>query len=198
MPRLQLETYGPGLHLCIGALTPEQKRRLEKRCPNLFGLYWKKSLDRLWYRGGTPLRDVMGEADWQRIHLPGQVLKGPLLVRRENLDGFLETLDVRLDGRRVDLPPDRITCRFQAAKPPVVSARDALLVFHGESYAGYTRFEADVDVGANALRLSLTFADGGPNGWVLHRAACAGQALRTRVEAAARDCLRLQFARVET
>ena len=181
------------MHLYVGTLTRDQKHRLEKASAFLFGLYWKKTLNDLWYDNPDKMREILGADSWRDIYAGDQRYRGPVLGDRGNLAAFMDATGIYLDEREVKFRPGRITRRFKGPKAPPRLTGENVAVCHGEHYEGYTTYAGRIETPFTEKQLCLTFADCGENGFILDRVAYAGKGMTRSDQVPEKEKLKLRF-----
>ena len=192
--KLIIETYSPGMQLYVGCISKMQLTTLEKACPSLLGIYRKKALERIWYHTPEVMQKIFGTQSWRDICLPRQHYYGPLLPDKENLNDFLNNVEIYLDDQAVKIAPRQIKCQFRASHPLPVLKKDQVAVFHGEYYSGHTLFRTKSPVAAFTLKkLKLHFVTCGENGYILYKIQYADQSLLPQESTTEKEMLKLQF-----
>lgn len=193
MTELRIETFGHGLNLYIGIITPEQMIRLEKTCPRLFGYYWKRGLEKTWYTNRRAMKKVFGVAHWTQMVQDDHHYRGPLLKSRRDARGFMENAAFSVDDGEVRVDPKKLDVRFKGLKPMPPAKAQRLLVFHGEYYEGYTIYRANLAAPFDPSLLVFEFSDCGENGHILSRVRYDGRLMAQEEAPSDHGPLRLQF-----
>jgi hypothetical protein len=193
MTELCIETYGDGLNLYIGIITPEQMVRLEKTCPRFFGYYWKKGLEKTWYTNVRAMKKIFKVAHWTQIVHDGHHYRGPLLSDPKTSRAFIENARFTVDGAEVVVDPRAVDVRLKGIKPLPPAQEQRVVVFHGEYYKGYTLYRMNLAAAFEPARLVFEFSDCGENGHILSRVRYDGRTLAQEESASDHGPLRLHF-----
>jgi hypothetical protein len=193
MTELKIEVYGPGLNLYIGCMSPDQMVRLEKSCPRVFGYYWKRTLERIWYTNTRVMKKVFGVDHWTQMVEEGHHYRGPILKSPRDARQMLENASYSIDDESVDVNSRRIDLRMKGPRPFKPPENRQVVIFHGEHYTGYTNYLINLGAPFDPSLLVFEFSDCGDNGHVLSRVSYDGRTMAQTAEASEHGLLHLQF-----
>ena len=149
--RLTLQWEGTFIELCMGRITPAQKKKIDRRCGDL-----NKDVQSAWYQNTTLLKSVFDADNWWSVDDLDHAM-GLVFADRPDLDRRLTEITLEVDGRPASIDPDALQLSFYVPESVGPLARGERVACHGTRRKAVMRLQAEVERDFDPSLITLSF-----------------------------------------